>query len=85
MNCCGSVIPSSLTYDSGSFKRITTYQSFYVGSQHAGMDYPPRSIMDLRVDKIEILRNNIKCYVLKWTAPGDNYDAGKGKLKSTTI
>uniref|UniRef100_T1D1U5 Putative calcium-activated chloride channel n=1 Tax=Cupiennius salei TaxID=6928 RepID=T1D1U5_CUPSA len=75
--CCGSFIPDSLAFNSGSFKRVTTYQSFFVYEEMAGKTYPPRRIVDLRIEKIEILKNNMTCYVLKWTAPGDNYDKGR--------
>ncbi|XP_035223921.1 calcium-activated chloride channel regulator 2-like isoform X2 [Stegodyphus dumicola] len=75
-HCCGSSIPVNLAYDSGSFKRVASYRSFYLNKEKLETHFPPRRINDLRVDSIQISENNVTFYVLNWTAPGDNYDTG---------
>ncbi|XP_055931309.1 calcium-activated chloride channel regulator 1-like [Argiope bruennichi] len=74
--CCGSSYPSEITYDAGPFKRIATYGSFYVAAENARISFPPRRISDLRVEQVLMLKNRMT-YLLKWTAPGNNYDHGQ--------
>ncbi|GBM88246.1 Calcium-activated chloride channel regulator 2 [Araneus ventricosus] len=74
--CCGSSYPAELTYDAGPFKRIVTYGSFYVAAEYAKINFSPRRINDLRVEQVLQL-NNRMTYLLKWTAPGNNFDYGQ--------
>lgn len=76
--CCGSHFPTKLAYDAGSLKRVVTYGSFYLGASNTDLVFLPRRIVDLRVEKVMILKGKI-AYVFNWTAPGNNYDYGTGK------
>ncbi|GIY22466.1 calcium-activated chloride channel regulator 2 [Caerostris extrusa] len=73
--CCGSSYPSDLSYNAQPFKRIVTYGSFYVPLENIRLQFPPRRINDLRVEKLLKLYDR-GTYVLKWTAPGSNCDFG---------
>ncbi|KAG8191062.1 hypothetical protein JTE90_008376 [Oedothorax gibbosus] len=73
--CCGSYFPTDLGYDAGPLKRVVAHESLFIESSDNSHVFPPRRIVDLRVDKVMILRGKLS-YVLNWTAPGNDYDYG---------
>lgn len=75
--CCGSSVPHIATVPTGSFVRKIAGTSFYVENSVPLEEdpYPPGRVTDLRVERVLDSASEIK---LSWTAPGGDYDKGKG-------
>ena len=77
--CCGSRIDyKNATVPTGPFLRIATGASFYVarGFSFTEDTAPPSRILDLRLVHTE---KDSLMVGLEWTAPGGDYDFGKGE------
>lgn len=81
--CCGSSFPTEVAFDAGPLKRVVAHESVYIESSDNTV-FPPRRIIDLRVDKVMILKGKL-AYVLNWTAPGNDYDYGTGINLDVTV
>ena len=78
-NCCGSHVTFGDTIPASSFMRQAAGPTFYVKQGLSGRRdvTPPSRVIDFHVASIV----NDSLYVeLEWTAPGNNYDQGKGKF-----
>jgi len=80
--CCGSSVPHIATIPTGSFSRTIASSSFNINQGvPVGEDpYPPGRITDLRVERQIDSSSEVK---LSWTAPGGDYDKGKGNFART--
>ena len=79
-NCCGSHVTFGDTIPASSFMRQAAGPTFYVKQGLSGRRdvTPPSRVIDFHVASIV----NDSLYVeLEWTAPGNNYDQGKGKFR----
>lgn len=70
-------MPHIATVPTGSFVRKIAGTSFYVENSVPLEEdpYPPGRVTDLRVERVLDSASEIK---LSWTAPGGDYDKGKG-------
>ena len=79
-DCCGSRVNFGDTLiPASSFMRQAAGPTFYVKQGLSGRRdvAPPSRVIDFHVSSIV----NESLYVeLQWSAPGDNYDQGKGKI-----
>ena len=76
-SCCGSHVTFGDTIPASSFMRQAAGPTFYVKQGLSGRRdvVPPSRVIDFHVSSIV----NDSLYVeLEWTAPGNNYDQGKG-------
>ncbi|XP_076357413.1 calcium-activated chloride channel regulator 1-like isoform X1 [Tachypleus tridentatus] len=73
--CCGSFVPEDNAESAESFSRISHYGRLYILHDELDVSNPPSRITDLRVINLEELSKTV---TLKWTAPGGDYDSGKG-------
>ena len=79
-DCCGSQVNFGDTIPASSFMRQAAGPTFYVKQGLSGRRdvAPPSRVIDFHVSSIV----NDSLYVeLQWSAPGDNYDQGKGENK----
>ena len=77
-DCCGSRVNFGDTIPASSFMRQAAGPTFYVKQGLSGRRdvAPPSRVIDFHVSSIV----NDSLYVeLQWSAPGDNYDQGKGE------
>ena len=80
-DCCGSKVNFGHTIPASSFMRQAAGPTFYVKQGLSGRRdvAPPSRVIDFHVSSIV----NDSLYVeLQWSAPGDDYDQGKGELES---
>lgn len=82
--CCGTSVPHIATIPTGSFSRIIVGPSFEISEAVPLKEdpYPPGRITDLRVERVVDSLSEVK---LSWTAPGGDYDKGKGEFFSHYI
>ena len=76
--CCRSQVNFGDTVPASSFMRQAAGPTFYVKQGLSGRRdvAPPSRVIDFHVSSIV----NDSLYVeLQWSAPGDNYDQGKGE------
>ena len=77
-DCCGSRVNNGDTIPASSFMRQGAGPTFYVKQGLSGRRdvAPPSRVIDFHVSSIV----NDSLYVkLQWSAPGNDYDQGKGK------
>ena len=77
-DCCGSRVNFGDTIPASSFMQQAAGPTFYVKQGLSGRRdvAPPSRVIDFHVSSIV----NESLYVeLQWSAPGDNYDQGKGE------
>ena len=77
-DCCGSRVNFGDTIPASSFSRQAAGPTFYVKQGLSGRRdvAPPSRVIDFHVSSIV----NDSLYVeLQWSAPGDDFDQGKGK------
>jgi hypothetical protein len=79
--CCGSRIAfGNATVPTGAFHRLVAGPAFYLGRGvplTADLS-PPNRVLDLR---LTAAHNDSLTVDLAWTAPGGDYDFGKGEMK----
>ena len=84
LNCCGSRLPHPDTIPSAPFKRQTAGSAFYLrqGLSPKVDIAPPSRIMDFHLARM--VENSL--YVqLEWSAPGGDYDRGKGEREVISL
>ena len=75
-DCCGSSVPSSSTTSLSASHQLTAATSFYLESHSEVDTAPPNRISDLRVSR-EAADTNV--ITLRWTAPGGDWNYGRGE------
>jgi hypothetical protein len=78
-DCCGNRVDFGDTIPASSFQRQAAGPAFYVRQGLSGrVDVaPPSRVIDFHVSSVV----NDSLYVeLEWSAPGDDFDQGKGKM-----
>ena len=78
-NCCGSHVSFGDTIPAASFMRQAAGPTFYVKQGLSGRRdvTPPSRVIDFHVVSVV---NDSLFVELEWTAPGNDFDQGKGTL-----